>query len=130
MAPGIGAFVASCQVRPPSRDRAKLFTTPMFGVRSPPARMPCRASRKAMLNPPPAENGVVFTPVIGAVVAPQVCPRSVLKKTRVVHRPSGTKGVGGTPVVIHARRCPWVAMHVPPEAKPDSPGSGVGRLSP
>src|ERR1700745_3364831 len=124
MAPAIGARVPRLQVRPPSLERAKLSTTtPAATPRSPPPRMPWRESRKAMLKPPPTASGPEG--LIGAVVAPQECPRSVVKNTRVVHAPPAVGG--GAPVVIHARRLPWVAMHVPLEANPASPGRGVGR---
>src|SRR5947199_8231726 len=63
MASLIGARVARCQVTPPSLERAKLSETPVAFERSPPPRIPCFASWKAMLNPPaggPETSGVGY----------------------------------------------------------------------
>src|SRR6266478_4467427 len=116
MASLIGAGVASSQVTPPSLERAKLLDTPVGLERSPPPRMLCLASRKAMLNPPPAGPETM-----GVGYAFQVSPPSVVAITRAGVAP---------PVVNQARLPPWAVMQVPLEAKPASPGSAGGTLSP
>src|SRR5438270_8629301 len=116
MASLIGAGVASCQVTPPSLERAKLLETPVGLPRSPPPRIPCFASWKAMLTPPaggPDTSGVGY--------AFQVSPPSVVAITRAGLAP---------PVVNQARLPPCAVMQVPLDANPASPGSAGGTLSP
>src|SRR2546423_5832365 len=116
MASLIGARVARCQVTPPSLERAKLSETPVGFERSPPPRIPCFASWKAILNPPaggPETSGVGY--------AFHVLPPSVVAITRAGVTP---------PVVNQARFPPWVAMQVPLDANPASPGSAGVTLSP
>src|SRR3954467_11194060 len=106
MASLIGAGVVSSQVTPPSLVRAKLLETPVPLPRSPPPRMPCFASWKAMLNPPaggPETSGVGY--------AFHVSPPSVVAITRAGVTP---------PVVNHARLPPWAVMQVPLDANPAS----------
>src|SRR3954447_6239533 len=112
----MGAGFVSVQVTPPSLERAKLLETPLGLPRSPPPRIQCFASWKAMLNPPaggPETSGVGY--------AFHVLPPSVVAITRAGVTP---------PVVNQARFPPWVAMQVPLDANPASPGSAGVTLSP
>src|SRR5436305_485203 len=116
MASLIGAGVVSSQVTPPSLVRAKLLETPVPFPRSPPPRMPCFASWKAMLNPPaggPETSGVGY--------AFHVLPPSLVAITRAGVAP---------PVVNQARFPPCVVMQVPLDANPASAGNAGVTLSP
>src|SRR2546423_8960228 len=112
----MGAGLVRVQVTPPSLVRAKLLETPVGLLRSPPPRIPCFASWKAMLNPPaggPETSGVGY--------AFHVLPPSVVAITRAGVAP---------PVVNQARLPPCVAMQVPLDANPASAGNAGVTLSP
>src|SRR5205085_11905638 len=110
----IGAFAVTCQVLPPSEERATLWAGGL--IRSPPPVTPWNASRKATLKMPAAAP-----PPSAELYAAHVSPPS---------RVASTRGVATPPVPIHARFPPCTATQVPLEANPDSPGCAAGRLAP
>src|SRR5437868_15213656 len=87
----MGAGLVRAQVTPPSLVRAKLLETPVGLPRSPPPRIPCFASWKAMLNPPaggPETSGVgyafhVLPPSVVAITRAGVAPPVRSEERRV-----------------------------------------------
>jgi hypothetical protein len=98
----------SCQVFPPSLERATLWENTVGARISPPPR--------PLITP---DVGVPCR--IGVSYAAQVSPASVLAKIRAFVAP---------PVPTHTRLLPWVAIPVPLAANAASPSCRLGNWSP
>src|SRR5579863_673263 len=112
MEPGMGGFLVSFHVRPPSSEVAAW--TALSVVKSPPPTFPCHGSPNATENPP-----ALALLTSGVSYAVQLSPPSRVAKIRAIAEP---------PVVIQAFRCPCVAMQVPLEENDASPERAGGIL--